>query len=1688
MTAMRKDVELVIKARNEAEKVIKSLTSAVKQFADSQGELQKESSDTDSVLTRLGIVFSQLDKQLKGFTAGQQISQQMERATQASIRLEKTLAENRAEQSRLGIETGKVAEQNRKNAASTATANVAYKNQQKIVRQVVSDERKLSAALKSSTVERNKLISTQTALKNSLTSQNRRVQEATALVQRFQQQISGTANPSKKLTNALQSANVALTRQKVKLEAITAEYRQTSTSINDIQSNMAQFGHSIDRANSHMNRQKSVLATLETKHKSLKATTANSATELNALNRQSVNLTKTIKGQQGSLDRTAKEMKQLAVASDKAKQGLTALAGQSQKSLGEAFQRQRRAVLVARKEWKDYEQQIRKVAITTAQTGDPTGKLTAKMAELRTQAARTKAEYNAQAIAVHQLSSVLRQSATDTDALRARQERFLAIQSATARKIAQIRSESQKATLATKKMGAAFNQSAAGTRRLSNQLNRLNRTGRANIGILQSLQGRVVALVGAYVGFYSIINVLTKTRNAVRELETAQSRLNIVFDGKKLLVAEELAFIRRQSRRLALDFGVLAQEYSKFAVAVKGTGLAKDARKIFVGFIESARVNKLSTQQLSRAFVAITQIASKGVVGMEELRQQLGDAIAGAVQLFAKSMGYAENEIGDFYKAVQAGNVPAAKLAAFALEMQKMAAPQLGKALATNTAIIDKFFVVVQDAWRRFGTQGVDDALARLGKRVTKVLDSNKFIAFSQKLSDAFSKLLDITGTLVENIDKVATAMVALGAVITTVFLVQIGKVVVTTISLLARVGTAVVALKAIIIPALTVVVGLFGPWGIAIAAVVVAIAGAIAYFSGAISKVGKYFSQAISKVGEYLNLFSSEMDTATKAFYDNKKAVDKLKNAYDQSSDKFKTFRKLVDGSGLTLTEINGLLENTRKGMKQLKATINDLKLPPGLENIRKQFLSNKISAGEFLEQITKIEKDAPDSFNGMIPVLVKTIKKFSELEKQITILKNGQTALTDETKRAETAYRKLADTSAAESLDLIDKGIVKIGRSTITLTENVNKLIKQLKELDDADLRKFEDKIKGMQKKFQSASKQALALALGIKAAKDFDKGAGQVFQDTEGRNVSPLINYENAVNKPPDESEIKKFNATLVGLGRILKGRVTGKIISSELGGFDVVIKLDGKPLSKEAIAAVIREGAGQGLSSIAASGEKGQFRVGQGTGAPTQALAEGLEIYKNNIAARKSEGEEAKKQREKQKKAAREAFDTLKKNLELRKEAIDTVEEIIEKNQHELAVLGKTALQQKIIKNLQEAENTLQKQGLELTDNRREAIVQTTTALHNAQVVQSLETAAVKAAKQEQEQINAIIYQRTQLQQQLATLQLTPNVNAGQITSVRQELEGLEQTLLRLSAEKATREIDILNQKLQAMQTQLSNLKQAPEEDFEAIGNVREQIKIVSEALGEATAKAVEMWTAIGGPQAEAAVLKLQNIAISAQNVGNQGTLAKVQWESLDQFFADKLAGAFDAFAQSVAKGVNIFKSARTAFLQFAADFLLQIGKMIIQQAILNALKAAFGGTGGGFGSVIKNIFFPTGHTGGLVGSQRIGSGNQIRAVNPIVFANAQRFHNGGLPGLKPNEVAAILKKNEEVLSTNDPRNVLNGGANPQSAAKNQKQTIKIVNAIDSGSFISAGLDTPEGEEAILNFMRNNANSIKSVMAG
>jgi hypothetical protein len=135
-------------------------------------------------------------------------------------------------------------------------------------------------------------------------------------------------------------------------------------------------------------------------------------------------------------------------------------------------------------------------------------------------------------------------------------------------------------------------------------------------------------------------------------------------------------------------------------------------------------------------------------------------------------------------------------------------------------------------------------------------------------------------------------------------------------------------------------------------------------------------------------------------------------------------------------------------------------------------------------------------------------------------------------------------------------------------------------------------------------------------------------------------------------------------------------------------------------------------------------------------------------------------------------------------------------------------------------------------------------------------------------------------------------------------------------------------------------------------------------------------------------------------------------------------------------------------------------------------MLMVANAAGGGTGAG-------IF----HSGGVVGA-----GGRVRSVWPGVFAAATRYHSGGIAGLAPREVPAILERGEEVLTRGDPRHILNGGGGGVGGQSDVAVHLKNVNVFDANEVLESALNTRVGEKVMMNFVRRNGRALRSAMGG
>lgn len=278
-----------------------------------------------------------------------------------------------------------------------------------------------------------------------------------------------------------------------------------------------------------------------------------------------------------------------------------------------------------------------------------------------------------------------------------------------------------------------------------------------------------------------------------------------------------------------------------------------------------------------------------------------------------------------------------------------------------------------------------------------------------------------------------------------------------------------------------------------------------------------------------------------------------------------------------------------------------------------------------------------------------------------------------------------------------------------------------------------------------------------------------------------------------------------------------------------------------------------------------------------------------------------------------------------------------------------------------------------------------------------------------------------------------------VNADEVGVIIRELENtfdqVRQQGLENARNNAERGLDDLRNQQRLLLEQIESAQLSGQGG--RAGLLQEQLAQVELRLAEGARQAIEFWRAIRGSPEDLALMGMtpeavDNLILGFENVIAQSEQLRTQFlatgQTLNQDLAQGGANAMSQFAQSIVNGENVLSSFAQAFAQFAADFLLQIAQMIAQQAIFNALSGGTAGGAGGAGGAISSILGGLFHGGGVVG----GKGGRGRAVSASVFANASRYHSGGMAGFKPNEVPAILERGEEVLTRGDPRHRNNGG--------------------------------------------------------
>lgn len=167
---------------------------------------------------------------------------------------------------------------------------------------------------------------------------------------------------------------------------------------------------------------------------------------------------------------------------------------------------------------------------------------------------------------------------------------------------------------------------------------------------VRNLRRTFITLAAAWGAFYAGKAII----DAGMQMEALRFRMQAA-TGNANVAAVAMDYVRAEAERLGLDLNTTATGFASFSASALRAGLTfEETKQIFTGVSEAATAMRLSGERVQLVFMALSQMASKGRVSMEELRQQLGESMPGAIQLFAKAMGVGNAE---FIKMVENGQV-----------------------------------------------------------------------------------------------------------------------------------------------------------------------------------------------------------------------------------------------------------------------------------------------------------------------------------------------------------------------------------------------------------------------------------------------------------------------------------------------------------------------------------------------------------------------------------------------------------------------------------------------------------------------------------------------------------------------------------------------------------------------------------------------------------------------------------------------------------------------------------------------------------------------------------------------------------------------------------------------------------------------------------------------------------------------
>ena len=239
------------------------------------------------------------------------------------------------------------------------------------------------------------------------------------------------------------------------------------------------------------------------------------------------------------------------------------------------------------------------------------------------------------------------------------------------------------------------------------------------------LQG--VAFLGSMETFQSMlgtaVDFVKESLDQVLSLLTDREVLKgLMSSGQEYQNAQK--FLTDQVNKFNLDRRVVENGFKGFYASAKGTSLEGDpTQDIFAGITQASRAYNLTTDQQQGAFLALTQMMSRGTISMEELRGQLSERLPGAMAIAARAMNMTQGELVEL---VSSGQLAAdVFLPKFAQQLKNETAGAAKSASGSLRAIQQEYDNIFLN-FRIKVIETIEPGLKVLGKGIIEVINVSR--------------------------------------------------------------------------------------------------------------------------------------------------------------------------------------------------------------------------------------------------------------------------------------------------------------------------------------------------------------------------------------------------------------------------------------------------------------------------------------------------------------------------------------------------------------------------------------------------------------------------------------------------------------------------------------------------------------------------------------------------------------------------------------------------------------------------------------------------------------------------------------------------------------------------------------------------------------------------------------------------